>query len=184
MSDQPTPTTVCPEASSSQGRPETSRPEVFEPGVSRRTMLTVGAGAAAGLGLLAACGSNGSGSNGSGSTGSGGDATSGAGSGTTTGAAAASGIVALSSIPVGQAVAANLDGKPIVVGRPTDSTAVAFSAVCTHQGCTVNVNGATLNCPCHGSAFNALTGAVERGPATANLPAVAVSVSGGTVVAS
>lgn len=166
MSEHTTPPTVCPA------------------GLTRRTILTVGAGAgvAAGLGLLAACGSNGGGSA-NGSAGSG-DSTTGAGSGTATGGSSSSGIVALSSITVGQAVAATLDGKPIVVARPTDSTAVAFSAICTHQGCTVNVNGATLNCPCHGSKFNALTGAVEQGPATQDLPSVAVTVSGDDVVAS
>ena len=147
--------------------------------VSRRAIITTGVGAAAGLGLLAACGTSndsGGGANPAAST------AAGATSGSTGGAS--TGIVALSSITVGQAVAATLDGKPIVVARPTNSTAAAFSAICTHQGCTVNVNGAVLNCPCHGSKYNALTGAVENGPATQPLPSVAVTVTDGQVVAS
>ncbi|HEY7813330.1 MAG TPA: Rieske (2Fe-2S) protein, partial [Nakamurella sp.] len=147
--------------------------------VSRRAIITTGVGAAAGLGLLAACGTSndsGGGANPAAST------AAGATSGSTGGAS--TGIVALSTITVGQAVAATLDGKPIVVARPTNSTAAAFSAICTHQGCTVNVNGAVLNCPCHGSKYNALTGAVENGPANQPLPSVAVTVTDGQVVAS
>ena len=43
---------------------------------------------------------------------------------------------------------------------------VAFSRVCTHLGCTVNTpTGEVMGCPCHGSVFNAQTGAVVQGPA-------------------
>jgi len=89
----------------------------------------------------------------------------------------------LDDITVGQAVAASLNGAPIVIARPTDATVAGFTAVCTHQQCTVNVNGAELNCPCHGSRYNALTGAVEQGPATQPLGAVALSVKNGQIVA-
>jgi Rieske Fe-S protein len=99
------------------------------------------------------------------------------------GGASSGSLPKLEDITVGQAVAATLGGAPIVVARPTDSTVAGFTAVCTHQQCTVNVNGAELNCPCHGSKFNALTGAVEHGPATQPLGAVALSVKDGQVVA-
>jgi Rieske Fe-S protein len=90
--------------------------------------------------------------------------------------------VALSDIPVGQAKSAKTpDGKDIVVARPTDTTAAAFSATCTHMGCTVQPTGADLKCPCHGSMFDALTGAVKKGPAAKPLPAVAVKVDKGQV---
>ena len=45
---------------------------------------------------------------------------------------------------VGQAA----DGSPAIVARPTATTAVAFSAICTHEGCTVNPAGSELDCPC------------------------------------
>lgn len=55
----------------------------------------------------------------------------------------------------------------VVLGRDAAGL-YAMSAVCTHQGCLVNVAGAipqeSLSCPCHGSAFSS-NGDVTRGPA-------------------
>lgn len=41
---------------------------------------------------------------------------------------------------------------------------VAVSPICTHLGCTVDVAGAQLICPCHGSTYDR-SGKVLRGPA-------------------
>ena len=71
----------------------------------------------------------------------------------------------------------------IIVAQPTAGQVVAFSAICTHQGCKVAPAGATLNCPCHGSKFETATGKVLNGPARADLEKVAVKVSGQDVVA-
>lgn len=89
----------------------------------------------------------------------------------------------LSSIPVGGSAAATLNGQPIVLAQPTRGNVVGFSAICTHQGCTVNAGGAVLNCPCHGSTFNAFTGANLSGPAPSPLPAITVTVAGTAVYA-
>jgi Rieske Fe-S protein len=60
----------------------------------------------------------------------------------------------------------------------------AFSSTCTHLGCTVNrVADGKIFCPCHGSVFNARTGAVEQGPATQPLPPVAITVESGVIYA-
>ncbi|MGZ4650530.1 MAG: QcrA and Rieske domain-containing protein [Kineosporiaceae bacterium] len=48
------------------------------------------------------------------------------------------------------------------MAQPTAGRVVAFSAVCTHQGCRVNPAGPQLDCPCHGSVFDAFTGQVLR----------------------
>jgi len=90
----------------------------------------------------------------------------------------------LADVPVGGAVSAKAaDGSPIIIAQPTQGTAVAFSAKCTHKGCTVAPSGDKLNCPCHGSVFEALTGKNIGGPAPSPLVPVTVTVKGGDVVA-
>jgi Rieske Fe-S protein len=143
---------------------------------TRRNVLTTGAavaGVAVGAVALSACGS-------SADTGSKTTAPAGSSASAQSGGQA---LAALADIPVGQAKSAKTpDGKDIVVVRPTATTAAAFSAICTHKGCTVVPAAAELKCPCHGSVFDALTGAVKKGPASTPLPSVAVKVADGQVV--
>jgi Rieske Fe-S protein len=74
--------------------------------------------------------------------------------------------------------------REIVLTRDAGGAVHGFSAICTHLGCTVDsVQNGTIMCPCHGSRFNADTGAVDRGPATRPLPAVPVVVRGNGVYA-
>jgi Rieske Fe-S protein len=88
----------------------------------------------------------------------------------------------LAKIPVGGGVI--LGGPRVVVTRDSSGNLHGFSATCTHQGCTVgSVRNGVIECPCHGSRFNANTGQVVRGPAVAPLPPVSVSVTGGVVYA-
>ncbi|MTD59253.1 Rieske (2Fe-2S) protein [Amycolatopsis pithecellobii] len=141
---------------------------------TRRTVLTTGiavAGAAAGTVALAACGSD---SNSSGSNGSGNTVAPAAPSGTAVGA--------LADVQVGQCKSVTVGGQAAILARPTETTAACFSAICTHQGCTVTPDGGELKCPCHGSVFNALTGAVKKGPAETPLPSIPVKVNGSNVV--
>jgi Rieske Fe-S protein len=98
-------------------------------------------------------------------------------------AAASAAIIALAAIPVGGSASARApSGKKIVLARPTATSVVAFSSTCTHQGCTVEPDGARYTCPCHGSVYDAFTGKNISGPAPAPLPAFAVKVSGADVV--
>ena len=71
----------------------------------------------------------------------------------------------------------------VLLARSGD-TVVGHSVVCTHQGCPVQAAGANADCNCHGSQFNATTGAVLKGPATQPLAAVAVTVKDGSVLQS
>jgi Rieske Fe-S protein len=89
---------------------------------------------------------------------------------------------AATAVPVGGAKLYRDD--KVVVSQPAQGTFKAFSAVCTHQGCVLDtVDGTTASCPCHGSQFNAETGAVIQGPATEPLPAVKVTEAGGKLTA-
>ncbi len=45
---------------------------------------------------------------------------------------------------------------------------VVVSPICTHQGCTVGIEGKYLVCPCHGSTYTR-EGTVVRGPAEKSL---------------
>lgn len=86
----------------------------------------------------------------------------------------------VSQIPAGGGLI--LDKQKVVLTSGSGGTVNAFSAVCTHQGCIVNeVSGGAISCPCHGSKFDAQTGAVIAGPAPAPLPKVAVTVRGSDV---
>ena len=72
-----------------------------------------------------------------------------------------------------------------VITQPAKGTFKAFSAICTHQGCTVgSVADNVIHCPCHKSAFNATDGSVKNGPAAKPLPAKKVTVNGDTITVS
>ncbi|MGP3971911.1 Rieske (2Fe-2S) protein [Streptomyces sp. 6N223] len=70
----------------------------------------------------------------------------------------------------------------VVVVQPAAGEFLGFSAICTHQGCTVaDVSDGTINCHCHGSRFRITDGGVERGPAERPLPEEAITVRDGTI---
>jgi Rieske Fe-S protein len=135
---------------------------------------------AGGVGLaavLAACGSDSSSSTDSSSADTA-PATAGATSSGSSGAGTA--LAKTSDIPVGGGKI--FDAQKVVVTQPTAGQFKCFSAICTHQGCTVSdVSDGTINCPCHGSKFNVADGSVATGPATSPLEEEKVTVSGGEV---
>lgn len=158
-------------------------------GLSRRSLLAVGAVGIPGIALIGctqakspanepAAGSNSPGAGSSAATGSSSAAAPGSSS-----AAAEQALAKLSDIKVGEAISAKgPDGADIIITRPTETTVAAYSAICTHQGCTVEPAGKELDCPCHGSVYD-LKGAVLRGPARGPLGTVKVALSGDNVVA-
>jgi len=75
------------------------------------------------------------------------------------------------------------DGAPDIVIRESDGSIRAFSAVCTHAGCTVGYEGGTIVCPCHGGEFSAETGEVIAGPPPAPLEPRRVLEANGKIYA-
>ena len=66
-------------------------------------------------------------------------------------------------------------GGPAYILHPTASGFVAYSAICPHAGCTVMYEAnERFVCPCHGSQFNATTGAVLQGPASTGLSSISI----------
>jgi nitrite reductase/ring-hydroxylating ferredoxin subunit len=149
------------------------------PGVSRRTMLrgvTVGGLA---LPVLAACGSSSSGSESPSSGDSSSSGSTGGSSGGSSGSSA-SGTIPTKDVPVGGGTV--IADQKVVVVQPTKGDFKAYTAICTHQGCTVGqVEGGDIVCPCHGSRFSIKDGAPVSGPAQSPLAAKKVSVSGGEI---
>jgi Rieske Fe-S protein len=72
--------------------------------------------------------------------------------------------------------------EQVVVTQPQQGEFKAFSAICTHQRCTVgSVSDGTINCPCHGSKFNIKDGSVASPPATRPLPEKQIVVDGNSI---
>lgn len=151
-------------------------------GPARRAVLRAGA-VTAGAALLAACGGDDTSAGvetptaaGEGSS----PATDATESGGSTGDPGGS-LVATADVPVGGGVV--LEEQKVVVTQPAAGEFKAFTAVCTHQGCTVSsVTEDRISCPCHGSSFSGADGSVLKGPATRPLKEIAVDVEGDRVV--
>jgi thiosulfate dehydrogenase [quinone] large subunit len=75
------------------------------------------------------------------------------------------------------------DGSPDILIRDEEGNLKAFSAVCTHAGCTVGYEGGVIVCPCHGGEYSAETGEVVAGPPPSGLTPKRVVESGGQIYA-
>jgi cytochrome b6-f complex iron-sulfur subunit len=178
-----------PDALRISGRPGDDEEGVLER-ISRERFIRLGSalGVGAACASLVACGGGASSSGGGGSgggNGGGGDSGGGGSKKSSGGGAKAGGtaIVSESEVAPGSAHKFEDSGNPAVLVHLDNGEFVAYSAVCTHQGCDVAYKDGNLACPCHGSVFDPADGAaVVAGPAQRPLPEIPVKVEGGEVV--
>lgn len=97
-------------------------------------------------------------------------------------------IAAISDLNVGSALSIKLaTGDPGILIRTDTDVVCAFSAVCTHEGCTVNYDSGSkeLICPCHGARFDPLqNGKAIGGPTRTPLTELPVKISGEYIISS
>ena len=70
-----------------------------------------------------------------------------------------------------------------IVTQPKAGKFVGFDALCTHEGCPVDVFDTpnTMSCSCHGAQFDANNGKVKGGPARKPLPKKPIIVEGNNI---
>ena len=130
-------------------RSESDMTEDRPVGRPTRRIVLLGVGGVGTVAAIAACGSMSSSGGGSGN------------GGTNT---ASNDLGATSAIPVGGGKI--FTDQLVVVTQPTAGAFKAFTAVCTHMGCTVNqVSNGLITCPCHGSQYSITDGSVKQGSA-------------------
>jgi Rieske Fe-S protein len=165
--------------------------------VSRETFIRLAAalGVGAASASVAACGGGTGSSSGGSSNGAANGSGDGAAVGESTPAASAGGSEEAAAGTGGKAIAAESDvapggavkfkdrGRDAVLVHLDGGEFVAYSAVCTHAGCTVAYQNAQLACPCHGSIFDPANGAeVVSGPAQTPLPEIPIRVQDGQIL--
>jgi len=94
--------------------------------------------------------------------------------------------VALRKIPAlstigGSVQIGNFKGKPVAISRTGESTYIAFSLSCPHQGVPVEKTDSGWRCEAHGSEFES-DGDLVLGPATTHLKRIPIKVTRGTAV--
>ena len=87
-----------------------------------------------------------------------------------------------SAVGVGKAARLTHGSTTVIVSQPSSGEYKAFSTVCTHQGCQVQVQDSNrIVCPCHGSEYAVADGSVVHGPAEEALTSYPVQVKGGKI---
>ena len=104
------------------------------------------------------------------------------------GGAPANAIASISDLNVGSALQIKLaSGDPGILIRTATDAVCAFSAVCTHEGCSVDYDSVSkeLICPCHGARFDPLqNGKAIGGPTRTPLTELPVKISGEYIISS
>ena len=93
------------------------------------------------------------------------------------------GAIDLAEVPENTSTLVNFGGQQpfVLLVRGSGEDLTAYSGYCTHHGCALRQEDTELDCPCHGSRFDATNGEVLVGPATTHLPEVSVTIEDGLV---
>ena len=92
--------------------------------------------------------------------------------------------VGRSRIPLLRTIGAGRSRGTRVTLANVAGTLFAIDDTCTHRGCSLGdgrLDGATVQCACHGSRFDVTSGAVVRGPAEEPVRSYPVHVANGEV---
>lgn len=88
----------------------------------------------------------------------------------------------VSALPVGGSSSLAVSGRNYLFYRPDETTVLAYTSICTHQGCTVGVTKELFKCPCHGSEYSHDDGSVIQGPAPKPLTRYAAEIKDGKIL--
>lgn len=90
------------------------------------------------------------------------------------------------AMPAGAALMFKFGSSPAMLIHGADDSWVAFSAVCTHLGCTVQFEPQMnrIHCACHGGVYDPHTGKNVSGPPPKPLTAYKVNVAADAVIVS
>jgi len=94
-------------------------------------------------------------------------------------------VAAVAELVENQATRVVLDGVPIAVVRDSAGTVHAIGDTCTHGDISLSegfVEGDTVECWAHGSAFSLLTGKPQNLPAYEPVPVYVVQIDGDDVL--
>jgi 3-phenylpropionate/trans-cinnamate dioxygenase ferredoxin subunit len=93
-------------------------------------------------------------------------------------------VAASGDVPEGEAKGFAVGDVEVAIAR-VDDALHAFSDICTHRRCNLSsggeLDGTTIECECHGSAFSIVTGEVENPPATEPLAVYPVREDDGRI---
>jgi nitrite reductase/ring-hydroxylating ferredoxin subunit len=70
-------------------------------------------------------------------------------------------------VPEGEVMSFGVDARQVAVAN-VEGDLHAFDDTCTHQQCSLaegELDGTIIECPCHGSQFDVITGEATNGPA-------------------
>lgn len=88
-------------------------------------------------------------------------------------------VMKASELAVGAQGSVKINKAEVILYRQDEGTVLAYSAICTHAGCTVIPGDADrFHCPCHESYFNVADGSVAGGPAPRPLARYGAAIQG------